>query len=182
MTESKPISWRFTPGSDSNYEDNQHITWINVDSPSIGSMCIWHDAGTDAKEATDRAHLVARAPDLLAENERLRDDLRDADKAVLNAAAEMGALRAENKRLRDYRETVPPMMKTAMDDLDAMRERFDKCRTQLAELREAAQRISDGACIAEGHEALWAYKGLDKHLIRKLRVALADTEHGKGGN
>jgi hypothetical protein len=72
MTESKQAKWRFQAGSDSNYKDNQHITWVNVDSPTIGSMCIWHDSSASAKEATDRAKLIASAPGLLAENERLR--------------------------------------------------------------------------------------------------------------
>jgi hypothetical protein len=59
-------TWRYTDEADSGHiEGNLQATWINVDTPYLGSMHIRHDCDTDLPEAQRRTRIMALAPGLL---------------------------------------------------------------------------------------------------------------------
>ena len=134
---------------------------------------------SNVEVAEGDATLIARAPDLLAENERLRARCDEWQMRAEDQRAEVSMLHAEVKRLTDE-NSVPECAEC------------ESLRAQLAELREAARLAQDSLDHAGVVLEAWAKPHIEQKIYGGsavyckvegasglLRAALARTQGSK---
>lgn len=141
------------------------------------------DANRQLSDLLEESELLrsgaVSSQDIIDELEQKNDqhtaDLKEADTAVLKAAAEMGELRAQIEKQDQYLRWTAKPAKERAEIVDSLRAQLDDANRQLAELRGAAHVLRVALEAAEGNAIpSYVWRSLDK-----VRAALAGTKEGK---